>query len=210
MSITATLLPARDYRRERWRNQQGWTREIIRAPDTETFDWRASIAEISHDTVFSPYPGFRRAQVLLQGEELQLGFTDGRRLQLTPPYQHTQFDGSDVAACHLPCGPVHVFNVIWNPSRIDLELLHRPLVGPMIFLPSPGTEWFIYLLTGHAQVRGDTALEMAAGDSLLLRPARSERLVLEGGGEILLLRVSQVSIEPSETPDLQLTPPATT
>lgn len=210
MPTTATLLTARDYRRDRWRNQQGWTREIIRVPDTEAFDWRASIAEISHDTVFSPYPGFRRAQVLLQGEQLQLGFIDGRRLQLAPPYQHIQFDGSDIAACHLPCGPVHVFNVIWNPSHIDLELLHRPLVGPMIFLRNPGTEWFIYLLSGHAQLRGGIPLEMATGDSLLLRPASSERLVLEGGGEILLLRLSQVTGVPSETPDLQLTPPAAT
>lgn len=210
MPSTATLFPARDYRRKRWRNQQGWTREIIQMPDIDAFDWRASIAEISHDTMFSPYPGYQRAQVLLQGEQLQLGFADGRRLQLTPPYQHTQFDGADVAACHLPSGPVHVFNVIWNPSRLGLTLLHRPLVGPMVFLHDPGIEWFIHLLDGQARCHGSIACELGAGDSLLLQPATAERLVLEGGGEMLLLRLTRPVASPVETADLQIIPPATT
>lgn len=210
MPATATLFPARDYRRERWRNQQGWTRQIIQMPDIDAFDWRASIAEITQDTLFSPYPGYRRAQVLLQGEALQLGFADGRRLALAPPYQHTVFDGADIAACHLPSGPVHVFNVIWNPSRLGLTLLHRPLVGPMVFLHDPGIEWFIHLLGGHARCHGSLELALEAGDSLLLQTASSERVVLEGSGEMLLLRLSRPTAAHTGMPGLQIIPPATT
>ena len=87
MSDTFVHLPACHYRRERWRNHQGWTREILRVPDAEGFHWRASIAEIGQDTLFSPYPGYQRVQVLLQGEALRLGFVDGRRvlLERRPP-----------------------------------------------------------------------------------------------------------------------------
>ena len=190
MPETFIHLPACHYRRERWRNQQGWTREILRVPDADNFHWRASIAEIGQDTVFSPYPGYRRAQVLLQGEALRLGFVDGRRVVLEPPYQRTAFDGAEVIACHLPSGPVQVFNLIWNPAQVDAQLLHRPLVGPMVFLHETGVEWFVHLLAGHATLRGEVPCELAQGDSLRLRPAASGRMVLEGAGEVLLLRLA--------------------
>ncbi|MCX7555823.1 HutD family protein [Xanthomonadaceae bacterium JHOS43] len=183
-------LPACNYRRDRWRNQQGWTREILRVPDTDAFRWRTSIAEISQDTMFSPYPGYRRAQVLLQGEGLQLGFVDGRRVLLEPPFQRIQFEGDDVVACHLPAGPVHVFNAIWNPIHVNLSLLHRPLVGSMVFLHEPHVAWFLHLLAGHASLRAERECVLAQGDSLTLKPAPSERLVLEGAGEALLLRLA--------------------
>lgn len=197
MPDTYTHLPALHYRRERWRNQQGWTREIVRMPDTDDFRWRASIAEIGQHTLFSPYPGYRRAQVLLQGDALRLGFVDGRRVLLEPPYQRTEFDGADVVACHLPAGPVQVFNAIWNPAQVDLNLLHRPLVGPMVFLHEPGVDWFLHLLAGHATLRTQTPCELAQGDSLMLQPAAGERVVLEGAGEVLLLRLTRVGDEAS-------------
>jgi len=207
MPAPVTLLPARDYRRERWHNQQGWTREILRTPDADAFDWRASIAEITHDTLFSPYPGYHRAQVLLQGSMLQLGFVDGRRLQLEPPHQQVQFDGAQVAACHLPSGPVHVFNAIWNPTRVALQLLHRPLVGPMLFLPQPGVEWLVHLLGGLACLRGDHGCQLDPGDSLLLRPAAGDRMLLEGSGEALLLRVADQPAQPGPGASSLLTAP---
>ena len=192
MSDAFVHLPACNYRRERWRNHQGWTREIVRVPDAEDFHWRTSIAEIGQDTLFSPYPGYRRAQVLLQGEALRLGFVDGRRVLLEPPYQRAGFDGADVVACHLPNGPVQVFNAIWNPARVDVQLLHRPLVGPMVFLHEPGIDWFIHLLAGHATLRTENPCELAQGYSLMLQPTAGERVVLEGAGEVLLLRLAQV------------------
>ncbi len=191
MSATLLFLPACNYRRERWRNQQGWTREILRQPDSEDFDWRASIAEISHDTLFSPYPGMHRTQVLLQGTSVQLGFVDGRRLHLKAPCQQIEFDGTEIVACHLPDGPAQVFNLIWNPDRIQLQLLRRPIVGSMVFLHEPGVEWFVHLLAGRAQASNVEKQLLDPGDSALLRAAPGERLLLEGGGEILLARLAR-------------------
>lgn len=194
MPAIVHLLPANEYRRERWRNGQGWTREILRAPDEGDFAWRASIAEISQDTLFSAYPTYRRAQVLLQGDAIRLGFTDGRRITLEAPHQRLEFDGAEVIACHLPSGPVQVFNLIWDPQRLDARLLHRPLVGPMVFLPEAGVRWLVHLMAGHARLRAEDTLTVSTSDSLLLEPARGERLVLEGSGEALLLRLAPTAL----------------
>jgi environmental stress-induced protein Ves len=62
-------LPANEYRRERWRNQLGWTREIYRQPqDDADWSWRASIAEVDRDAPFSAFPGCDRELVLLAGD----------------------------------------------------------------------------------------------------------------------------------------------
>ena len=51
-------LPAQEYRRERWRNERGWTREIHRQPEgAGDWLWRASIAEIDQDAPFSAFAG---------------------------------------------------------------------------------------------------------------------------------------------------------
>src|SRR4029078_5682038 len=38
--VDATLIPATEYRRERWGNGLGWTREVARHPVDGVFDWR--------------------------------------------------------------------------------------------------------------------------------------------------------------------------
>ena len=34
------VIPANEYRRVRWRNQLGWTREIVKVPDGDDWGWR--------------------------------------------------------------------------------------------------------------------------------------------------------------------------
>ncbi|HBK47324.1 MAG TPA: hypothetical protein DDZ67_13010, partial [Xanthomonadaceae bacterium] len=52
--LPSQVLASSGYRRERWRNDRGWTREILKLPDA---DWmlRLSIAEIEQDAPFSPF-----------------------------------------------------------------------------------------------------------------------------------------------------------
>src|SRR5690606_6807548 len=61
-------LPACGYRRLRWRNGLGWTREVYVAAragaDGDDWDWRLSIAEIEADARYSVFPGVEREQVL--------------------------------------------------------------------------------------------------------------------------------------------------
>lgn len=208
MPDAVTWLRAHEYRRERWRNQQGWTREILRVPDADCFHWRASIAEINQNTLFSPYPDHQRAQVLMHGAGLRLGFTDGHRVRLDPTHRKAFFDGADIAACQLLDGPVHVFNAIWDPVQIDLQLLHRPLVGPMVFFPNAGVQWLIHQIAGQARITGDAQGELDSGDSLWLRHADGARLVLEGSGELLLLRLTAAGTGTGAASHLRLLPKA--
>ena len=190
--MRALPLPAFEYRRQRWRNNLGWTREILRQPERDDYDWRASIAEIDHDCPFSAFPGHDRVLVLLAGNGMRLEFDDGRQETLEPPRGRIAFRGEDALQCSLLDGPTRDFNLIWRRDRVRAELMHRPLVGPMLFFPEPGVQWLVFLLSGQARLKDRPDVEpLAVGDSLLLEAdaGQPERAILDGGGELLLARI---------------------
>lgn len=205
------VIPANEYRRERWRNQLGWTREIYREPEQDDWSWRLSIAEIERDSAFSSFPGVDRVLVLLSGNGLRLRFQDGdgdsgtdsdtesagkgEVVELHPPHGKLRFAGEREVVGELIDGPTHDFNLMWRRDRVQAELWHRPLVGPMVIFAEPGTTWAVHLLAGRARFADHSGLPaLEAGDTALLQ-AGSERLrhVLEGGGELLLVRISPQS-----------------
>ena len=191
----ARLLPAQEFRRERWRNGAGWTREVLSMPeDAAAFDWRASIAEIDQDCSFSRFEGCERHMVLLAGDGGRLEFADGRSIELAPPHGRASFDGDQAPACTVS-GRLQVFNLIARRGRVRAELLHRPLVGPMVFLPEAATSWLVLLVAGHAQLPDHPRrLALAQGDALLLAPEAGgpARTVMSGGGEVLLARLTRL------------------
>ncbi len=188
-------LPAHEYRRERWRNGLGWTREIHRLPEgAADWTWRASIAEVGADAPFSAFPGCDRELVLLAGEGMDLVFDDGERVPLRPPHQRHRFAGERGLHAELVAGPTHDFNLIWRRDAIEATVLHRPLVGPMVFFDEPGVDWLLHVLSGQARFK-DLArpMHLDTGDSALLRHDTDgpSRLILEGGGEVLLARLAR-------------------
>jgi len=189
----ATPLPAFEYRRMRWKNNLGWTREILRVPDEDDYAWRASIAEIDHDCGFSAFPGCDRVLVLLEGEGMRLSFEGGDTVDLLPPHGRIAFRGEDALHCTLVQGPTRDFNLIWKRDRVHAELLHRPLVGPMVFFPEDDVEWLVHVLAGQARVKDRADLPLLErGDSLRLAPAGDgARVILDGGAELLLARISR-------------------
>lgn len=185
------VLPAHTYRRERWKNGAGWTREILRWPETGDWDWRLSIAEIEEDAPFSRFDGVDRELVLLSGNGLRLRFGDGRCVQLDPPHGRLRFAGEDALQGELVEGPTQDFNLMWRRAAIDAQLWHRPLVGPMVIFAEPGTTWILHLLAGQARFADQSGLpDMGAADTALL-VAGQERLrhVVDGAGEALLIRL---------------------
>ncbi len=187
-------LPAFEYRRERWRNGLGWTREVAgehAAPSA--LSWRVSIAEIDHNCCYSAFPGLRRMQTLVDGNGFRLDFADGHRLDCLPPHGRIDFSGDEVPSCVLVDGPVRVFNVFHDPQHFTAQLLHRPLVGSLLVFAETGTRWLLHQLAGHARLaHRERSLDLVQGDSALLdnRDGRRERLVLDGGGEVLLLSLA--------------------
>lgn len=185
------VIPANEYRRERWRNQQGWTREIYKTPAGEDWHWRLSIAEIERDSAFSSFPGVDRELVLLSGHGVRLRFDDGEVHELHPPHDKLRFEGERGVTGELLDGPTHDFNLMWRRDRVHAELWHRPLVGPMVIFADAGATWAVHLLAGRARFADESGLPpMEAGDTAILQ-AGSQRLrhVIEGGGELLVVRV---------------------
>lgn len=190
------VIPANEYRRERWRNGSGWTREIhahFPAGSRTEWAWRLSIAEIEQDAPFSVFPGIERELVLLSGNGLRLRFDDGEVRELHRPHDRLRFAGERAVTGELLDGPTQDFNLMWWRDAIHAQLWHRPLVGPMVVFAEPGTVWAIQLLAGHARFADDSGLpDLAAADTALLQADGSRlRHVLDGAGEALLIRLQQ-------------------
>ena len=190
------VIPANEYRRERWRNGRGWTREIhadATADSPADWMWRLSIAEIEQDAPFSVFPGIDRELVLLSGNGLRLRFDDGDVHALNPPHDRLRFAGERGVTGELLDGPTQDFNLMWRRDRVEAQLWHRPLVGPMVVFAEPGTVWAIHLIAGQARFADDSGLpDLAAADTALLRADDSRlRHVLDGSGEALVIRLQQ-------------------
>jgi environmental stress-induced protein Ves len=191
MSSSSRVIPANAYRRERWKNGLGWTREIVRWPEADTWDWRLSIAEIERDAAFSVFPGVDRELVLLQGQGMRLAFDDGESALLTIPGERHRFSGERSLTGELVDGPTQDFNLMWRREHVSAELLVRPLVGSMLFFAAPGETWALYLMAGQARFDRSTGLPpLWQGDTALLVAGEQRgRFMLEGGGQLLAMRL---------------------
>lgn len=190
--MDSRVIPASQYQRERWRNQLGWTREIFRYGPADDWDWRLSIAEIENDAAFSLFPGVDRELVLLSGNGLRLRFADGEAVALQPAHDSYRFAGERGVTGELLDGPTQDFNLMWRRDRVEAELWHRPLVGPMVIFTEPATTWVVHVLAGHARFADDSGLApMQAADTAILSASEQRlRYVLDGGGEVLIIRIT--------------------
>jgi environmental stress-induced protein Ves len=190
------LLRASDYRRERWRNGAGWTREVHAhaAAGSSQWDWRLSIAEIDADAPFSAFPGVDRELVLLEGNGLRLRFDDGELVELHPPHGRVRFAGERALRGELVDGPTRDFNLMWRRDAVHARLWHRPLVGSMVLFAEARSTWALHVMAGEVRLgdAGDAGgIAAMQGDTLLLAggPVSRARYPLDGGGELLVIRV---------------------
>lgn len=208
MNPNSRVVPAYEYRRTRWQNGAGWTREIYAEPACAAglepasgaaaaldsgvpWDWRVSIAEITADAPFSRFAGVDRELVILSGEGLRLRFGDGEVRELHMPFQQHRFAGEREIAGELVNGPTTDFNLMWSRERFSADLWRRPLVGAMVVFAEPRSSWLVHLLAGAARFADDSGLPaLAAGDTAILQAGDVRlRHVLDGGGEALLIRL---------------------
>lgn len=191
MAPRSRVIPSYEYRRTRWRNGAGWTREIHVEGAESDWDWRLSIAEITADAPFSAFPGVDRELVLLAGDGVRLAFDDGETVELEPPHGRHRFAGERGLAGELIGGPTQDFNLMWRRERIDADLWHRPLVGAMVIFAEPHTTWAVHVVGGQARFADGSGLPpLAQGDTALLQAGDTRlRHVLDGAGEALVMRL---------------------
>jgi uncharacterized protein len=187
------LLRPIDYQRMRWKNDLGWTTQIATFPPeaTSDFEWRVSIAEIEQDCAFSTFPGYDRALIVIDGPGVELSFDAAPNCELHGRHRAAYFAGEWQTRCRLLGGSTRDFNVMTRRDTLAAQVLHRPLVGPMVFFTEPGTTWLVYLLAGHARLEHAgqrTAVE--SGETLLLHAddKTDGHAVLTGAGELLLVK----------------------
>ena len=190
-----SLLSPSDYQRTRWKNDGGWTTEIARSADDSpaAFRWRVSIAEIERDGPFSSFPGVVRDLLLLEGNGIELDIDDAAPHRMTQRFQRIRFNGESSVNCRLLAGPTRDFNVMASRDAANAEVIARPLVGPMVIFPDVDTEWLVHMFAGHALARsGEQSVALATGASLLadFRDGAGARIVIEGGGEIVLVKLA--------------------
>jgi environmental stress-induced protein Ves len=180
-------VPVAEFREQPWANGHGRTAELAAGPDRENWRWRLSLATVDGDGAFSILPGVRRLLAPLDGD-MELTFEDASTLKARR-LQVIAFDGARACTCHLPDGTGRDFNLMLRDGA-DGELILRPLVGSMIWLPRPGMRWFAYLLAGHAHLSaGREHLPLETGHAAWIEPPTGTRILLEGAGEIALVRL---------------------
>ncbi|WP_347261188.1 HutD family protein [Rudaea sp.] len=183
-----------DYRRVRWKNGGGWTTELYSHPAPENddgFGWRVSIADVESDGAFSTFPQCDRWIALLDGNGMRLEFDDASPAALDQRLHFVHFSGDVRTRGSLVDGPVRDFNLIARRDLWQCEIRRRPLVGSMLFAASAADLWFVHLAAGSARIerRGELP-EIGAGDSLLLESeGESGSVVIDGGGELVVIRL---------------------
>ncbi|HEX3866355.1 MAG TPA: HutD family protein [Gemmatimonadaceae bacterium] len=112
-----------------WKNGGGRTREILRLPAGSTidsFDWRASIADMTASGPFSTFVGFDRVIVLLSGAGARLQSSDGAiDHRLDEPLTPYSFAGESAIDASLIAGASTDFNVMTRraATRADVQIV---------------------------------------------------------------------------------------
>lgn len=194
MPLIALL--AHRYEHQAWRNGGGSTREVWR--EGEAPDWRVSLARIETDGPFSNFAGYRRELMYQRGGGLRLHTEDVGATHLESPYSLCRFEGAANTRAECIDGPCEVINLMFRPEAVEARLLARPLLGSMLFFPRAGERWLLHLASGQARVReAGLDIALAQGDSALLL-GEGGRVLLEGGGELVLAQVNRLD---ARTPD---------
>lgn len=176
------------YRRMPWRNGRGFTLEIAREPAIdEDFAWRLSLADIDRDGEFSPYPGYRRALVLVAGNKLHLKFRGHGNRLLEPARRGARFEGDWETRCAIPEGRctdlsliVRRGSVASTTSVVDMPRTLRFRTTARVVV-SRGLYGALFVIEGAAEVAasaGTGPRALRARDTLLLSPGQQRTLRL--------------------------------
>ncbi|TQD48280.1 HutD/Ves family protein [Marilutibacter aestuarii] len=198
------VVPANEYRRVRWKNGCGWTREAAQGRLAPGPGVHALAAESvpgnspcdgdgDHDGRGAGDAWDWRLSIAEIDEdaayssfpgvdrEQMLLSGNGLRLRLgehvetlMPPHDRHVFPGEAPVFAELVDGRVQAINLMWRRGRVALQSWFRPLVGPMLVFTDPAETWVLHLVSGHARLDRTHALP---------RLEAGDTVVLQGLGQ---------------------------
>lgn len=110
----------------RWRNDGGWTRELIAWPQADPWTVRVSVADIERDGPFSVYAGVERWFAVLAGNGVELSHDAGVSSTLRPGNAVHRFAGESVTTCRLLDGSTRDFNLMLRRARATATVTPLP------------------------------------------------------------------------------------
>jgi uncharacterized protein len=177
------LRPA-DYTPMPWKNGQGTTTELCRADAAgHDFLWRTSIATVSADGPFSPFPGYDRHILCLDGEGFVLEGGPTGSLLVDPEGPAQAFSGDWAVACRLINGPVRDFNLIALRNRCVSRVSRLRIDGACSALAA--SDLAILHVAGGSLRAGP--FDVLAGETLVL--SREEPVAVTGRAQVILAQL---------------------
>lgn len=177
-----------DVPRVRWRNDGGFTREIVSEPTgAADFLWRVSVADVETSGAFSEFHGCDRVLVLLDGAGMHLRRTDNDlTVTVLPDAPLARFAGEVPLHAELIDGPTTDFNLIWRRGLVNADA-RCPDGCDEIIGGGPGEVAGGYVVRGSAHVNGTVV-----GVGEVFVGAAGEALRLHGDGRLVYFLVGPI------------------
>lgn len=169
-----------NYRRMPWKNGGGITTELIIEPSGSTLDsgflWRLSMAQVNASGPFSPFVGYDRTLLLLDGEGMILDQGEHGIVRVEHTLEPVTFPGEWSTYGTLLGGPCRDFNVISRHDSIRHEVHVLRFTERSMMLPLASTTLLFC-------VAGSLHTENIEGSTVNLEPLELLRIDRPPGGQ---------------------------
>ncbi len=188
--MTVRILRAADRTPVPWKNGGGIVREIATGPegaDSDAFDWRVSLADVTADGPFSAYPGVDRILTVVEGAGMDLVVGGEHHIVDEPLWPHG-FPGDLPTEGFLLAGPVVNLNVMYRRAGTRAET--AVVCGTVRLLPPEGGAVLAVSLDDGAVLAGPDGVRLDRYDAALA--AGESPGVLRTMGQAVLITFSDV------------------
>ncbi|MFY8119616.1 MAG: HutD family protein [Roseateles sp.] len=158
---------------QRWKNNGGWTRELLAWPHPAQWTLRISVADIEADGPFSAFEGVQRWFAVLSGHGVRL-----YDYELHPGSEILSFDGALAPDCELVDGPTRDFNLMHRrgQGRMRVQAAGDPLAPPL-------GQWLgLFSAAGGTLVHGGRRMPLAPLSLAWCEQPAAQPLSFEGQG----------------------------
>jgi environmental stress-induced protein Ves len=153
-----------------WRNGLGTTEEITAEPEgsgnADPFAWRISLAHIGRDCPFSPFAGYDRTFMIVEGAGVVLSFgAAAPEIRVDRRFVPHAFDGGWPTDCRLIDGPAQALNVVSDRAQATHKVALIDATAGISTASVAGKHVLAVALKGEARLSLDGAgADLAEGD----------------------------------------------